>query len=287
MTKKLKLLLCLSAFAVCTSLASADTFSDLISNLNSLMKKSKPATGNIPEGKEILPIIYGYTSSKYDNGKVGLLGIDIENKSYLISQVSYFKGPLNVKMRQDSYIHILEEDGKFSVSTLKSIVYSVDKEGKPKSAGTEYLNASLTKINKDFVLYFEKLFEMTDAEYESLREYAYTSPEIINAVVSKATNKLKAKMWLKNNPPEGRKTKLDFTVNNVDESNKDGYAYKISGTIYTIDGDSFIVDYYSNDDKYIEQKSGEFISVEGILDGVSFNSLFSSITYLAVKEAAK
>lgn len=38
MTKKLKLLLCLSAFAVCTSLASADTFSDLISNLNSLMK---------------------------------------------------------------------------------------------------------------------------------------------------------------------------------------------------------------------------------------------------------
>ena len=160
MTKKLKLLLCLSAFAVCTSLASADTFSDLISNLNSLMKKSKPATGNIPKGKELLPIIYGYTSSKYDNGKVGLLGIDIENKSYLISQVSYFKGPLNVKMRQDSYIHILEEDGKFSVSTLKSIVYSVDKEGKPKSAGTEYLNATIKKINKDFVLYFEKLFEI-------------------------------------------------------------------------------------------------------------------------------
>lgn len=94
-------------------------------------------------------------------------------------------------------------------------------------------------------------------------------------------------MWLKNNPPEGHKTKFDFIVNNVDESNKDGYAYKISGAIYTIDGDSFIVDYYSNDDKYIEQKAGKIISVEGILDSVSFNSLFSSIAYLSVKEAEK
>ena len=114
----------------------AGPFGDLSKTLNSFdTSKSETAAGTLPEGKEILPILwkYAYDEPVLEGKVVGFTAKltklnPIENE-YVFVQDVIAKVGLGLQDQQ-SQVRIIQNGNSFSVETLSFKIFSVDKSGK-------------------------------------------------------------------------------------------------------------------------------------------------------------
>lgn len=254
----------------------AGPFGDLGKSLNAFDSSSPEAEeGNIPEGQNLLPIIYRYTHDEV--GKVekviaSTATLKVANPledAYEIETEEYFKYGIGNQC-QVSVFTVKKVDGKFQVVTTSVFTYSADKKcnksGEPIAGSAKKMNA----YSKSMVAVLEEVFSMTTGdEYTKWEEAAYSDLEIYRSVAKFAPNRIKAKKWYDSHPLEGKTIEIKFAASSIKESKKKGYSYELSGMLWgTIDT---IVHFYSNNDDYADLKNGSAVTVKGRVSEIRYS----------------
>lgn len=245
----------------------------LMGSLNALGPKAKAVTGTIPEGRELLPVIFNYLSenTKEDtNGYCYLKSIDLDSNTYVLEQVAYAKAGKFGYQKQNSTIQLSASGNTYTVNTMKFTTQTTDNKLKATGTETEVSNSTRTKFNKIVADNFAKRFEMSDEEYKIYEDKAYTDFAVLQTVAMTSTNKLKAKMWFKNHPVEGKEVETSFTVTTVDEG-KNGYAYKLQGMYYPRGLEAILVTFNTNDDSVVNYSAGDTAKIKGKISKISFS----------------
>lgn len=284
--KSLKKLLIVLLFSLSTIL-SAQT---LMQNLNGFTK-TKVATGTVPEGKTLLPAVYEYVKGfNVAEGNVGacdFLAFDVTNDFYRIKQSIIYKAGLGFS-NQTTLFEVSLDGNVFTVNTTEMTNTTVDKKGKAIGPVRDAANSSLTKSNKITVECLEKIFSSDDETWKKLNEKAYSDIDVIICFANNAANKIKAKKFFNDHPVEGKNIEFKFVFYEIDESNVEGYAYKLSGLYtcrFTKEVSPVAIYFYSNDDSLAEKNNGSVIEVKGKIDSINFDeTLGLKVSRITVKE---
>ena len=115
---------------------------------------------------------------------------------------------------------------------------------------------------------------LEEAKYNEWADKCYTNLSVQQLAGATAGNKLKAKKWFEAHPIEGKSIQSEFSFKNLAESDKDGYSYKITGSYMSMNGVDISLIFatiYSNDDKCMDFKEGQKISVSGKITKVNYS----------------
>ncbi|MCR5171778.1 MAG: hypothetical protein K6B73_02800 [Treponema sp.] len=252
------------------------------------LDEAKPATGTLPDNVELLPVVWNLLYAEPAEGDKTTRQIknfeklDVINNEYLFTQVLIFKFGLGLQ-GQETTIKITGSENNFTVETLDMRTYNVDNNGKKeilkKSARVSEQNpkSSWTKNSANVAKELEeRAASLKKDGYEQWLEKATYNLTVYAAVGRFSANRLKAKKWYGEHPIEGKKVeKLPFFVSNIDESKKEGYAYKLEGmSVLNKAEDMPFITVYSNNDAYIDLKDDQFIEISGTVEKVNFSSDF-------------
>ncbi len=273
MKKILSLMAC--AVLVCSTLF-ADEFSSLTKNLNALSgTKAAAATGTIPEGKDLLPVLW-YNATKEVPGEKILsrdfqfTEIDAFNEVYSFDyQYSYKFGFMTQTTVCE--MKIQRTDSTFQVVTEKMYV-----AGKTPSENRASSQKSMNEIASQFAQILTDYYtKLSQEQYDEVYNEAYTNLYVIASVNEHGTNKIKLKKWFDAHQIQGKEFNSKIYVTKIDESQKEGYAYKIEGRggyskikeahfaqkakhkeLYLTDllMSGIPVRFYTNDEKFIDLK---------------------------------
>lgn len=262
--------------AVITSNVFAGPFGDLGKTLNAFDSSAPEVVeGNIPEGQDLLPIIYRYTHDEVVLGEkiiAATVTLNVANPLedvYEIESEEYFKYGIGNQCQASVYT-VKKVDGKFQVVTSSVLTYSADKKcnktGEPIAGSAKKMNAN----SKNVVAALEEMFGKTkDDEYKKWEEAVYSDVDIYRSAAKFAPNRIKAKKWYDSHPLEGKTVEIKFAASGIKESKKQGYSYELSGMLWgTIDT---IVHFYSNNDEYADLKTGSAVTVKGKVSEVRYS----------------
>lgn len=269
----------LFAAATCAAIMSnvfAGPFGDLGKTLSAFDSSAPEAVeGNIPEGQDLLPIIYRYTHDEVAKGEkiiAATATLKVANPledAYEIETEEYFKYGIGNQC-QASVFTVQKVDGKFQVVTTSVLTYSADKKcnksGDPIAGSAKKMNA----YSKNMVAVLEEMFSKTTGdEYKKWEEAAYSDLDIHRSVAKFAPNRIKAKKWYDSHPLEGKNIEIKFAASSIKESKKKGYSYELSGMLWgTIDT---IVHFYCNNDEYADLKTGSAVTVKGKVSEIRYS----------------
>ncbi len=263
----------------------ADDFTKSLHNISKTINaldgtKATPATGTIPAGKDIFPIVwkYAYNEPTLEKGVLAfqaeIKSIDLYNKSYEMVQRVYYKFGIGLQC-QESFFTVQQEDVNVSVLTTKMHTFGVDRNLKrtnePYASQPKSLVVNSQNILNDMVKDAETLEE---AKYNEWADKCYTNLSVQQLAGATAGNKLKAKKWFEAHPIEGKSIQSEFAFKNLAESDKEGYSYKITGSYMSMNGvdiSLILATIYSNDDKCMDFKEGQKISVSGKITKVNYS----------------
>lgn len=224
------------AFVVAASALFAGPFSDLAKGIGSLdMSKSEPAVGKLPDGRDVLPVIFKYANDDSTPDKrvidsyVKFTDMNPVDKEYSFVQGVVFKFGIALQ-KQESEVTVKQEGGGFSVVTLSMITVNVDKNGNETGKPVSNPTSTLNKNSKNIAGDIEKMAKaLSDDEYKERFNQAVTSPFVLYGVAKKSA--LVFKKFIKDNEIIGRKISEKIIVTKVDEapSSAKGYSYFVSG----------------------------------------------------------
>lgn len=282
MKKQLSVLVILT---ICVNLFAKSTgFGDLSKSLKDLdMTKVTPVTAEIPEGRELFPIIWDWTHGEIPvSGRIvaadyHLDEMNVIDDEYHITAKIYTKS-LGTTCYETS-LEVTGDKKTFSVSVTKYIAYSVDKNGKRNGEIIEQSKSQMNSQAKGFADGFIKdLTTLSDEEYNQRCDAAYYNLETQNSVKRYAANKLKAKKWYEKYPLEGRTISITFLFTDIKESKSSEFGYELDG-LFGLDK-PILVNVLSNNDDYIDLKSESSLTVQGVVKKVDYTGEYSvSPTY--------
>ena len=271
-------------FAAAVLMASAlfaGPFSDLGNSLSKFGgTQTSPVSGTVPEGKDILPILWKYAFEEpvYTKPVVGFFvvfqSINPTENTYVFDQAVIFKFGIGLQ-RQDSRVIVKQDGQSFTVQTEKMATYSVDGNGDPKTDPIQNPAKSCNTNSKNIVNDFQKTAKSISADdYKKWSDEAYYNLLTQTEAAATATNKLKAKKWYSTYNMEGQRVKGRILIGSIDESKKPGFAYLVQGIAKEIEvPKDTIVNFYTNNDSFVDAKTGDFIDIAGTCKKVEFSEV--------------
>ena len=271
----------LVAFTLLVVNVMAGPFGDLAKTLNSFdTNPAEAAVGSFPEGKDVFPIIWKYV---YDEPVLADKVLDFSAKfnkynvianTYTFTQQVIFKFGITLQM-QESVITVTQEGNTIKVQTSSMINYGVDKNWKKTTDGTENQRKVLEQNSKNILQTFtETVTQLSDVEYKSWEEKAYSNIWVQQSVALHAGNKLKAKKWYNAHPIEGKQININCFFADINESKNDKYEYVIGAVVGT--EKPIIINFYSNNDSYIDLIENQSMTIAGTITKVIYSSEYSS-----------
>ncbi len=274
----------LFGFVVAAMIASsvfAGPFSDLGNTLSSLdSSQTAEISGKLPEGRDILPILWKYAFEEQVYTKT-VLGFFVVFKSmnptenvYVFDQAVVFKFGVGLQ-RQDSRVVVKQNGQTFTVQTKGMSTYNVDSEGNRKTSPVQNPPKSCNANSKNIAGELEKNAKSLSADdYKKWSDEAYYNLLTQTATAATATNKLKAKKWYSTYNMEDQRIKGRILVGNIDESKKQGFAYMVQGIAMEVDvPKDTIVNFYTNNDSFVDAKAGDILEISGVCKEVKFLEL--------------
>lgn len=270
----------IAGFVLCSAFSSP--FKELSDNIAALdATKNDVVTESIKDGMDILPILWRQANyTKMESKTLIDYSLKFQNYNpidnvYQLKQKMVYKFGIGLQCQEADMV-VSQEGSEISVITRSLVVYSVDKDGNAKTSPSVMMKKSHTENSKNFLITFKNLAEKTtDEDYQLLSDECYSNL-YVQFAMEKAPNKLQAKLWCKKHPLENKKIKWTLHEASVDESDKEGYAYKVLGLIYDIS-----VFYYTNDDSFVNLKKGQDVEISGTVLKAIYTDDFS--TYYRVK----
>ncbi|MBQ6781584.1 MAG: hypothetical protein IJP62_10185 [Treponema sp.] len=261
----------------------AGPFGDLSKNLNALSSaKSETISGTLPSGREILPVLWKYAYDepvlvdKVEKVIIKITKLNPIENEYVFEQDVIFKS-FGGHRKQSAQVSVRQDEQKFFVTTLKMTACTVDGNLKPIGEVTEIATKSQTQNSKNIAGDLERFAkELSADDYQKWSEAAYGSLVVQSAIAENATNKLKAKKWFSAHPIEGKKTSGRIFVTSVDESKREGYAYKVTGTANITQKNSISIEFHTNDDRYVDVKATESVNISGTAVQVQYTPDYES-----------
>ncbi|MCR5402131.1 MAG: hypothetical protein K6E78_11140 [Treponema sp.] len=268
----------------------ADDFTKTLHNFSKTINafdntKASPVTESIPEGKDIFPLLWKYAFNEpvleknVIAFKAEIKSMDLFQKNFDMVQRVYYKYGIGLQC-QESYFTVSQEDANISVLTTKMQVYGVDKNLKrinePYDNQPKSLVVNSSNILKDLV---NDAKNLDDGEYQKWSDLCYSDLTVQQLAGFSAGNQLKAKKWYQAHSIEGKNISENFTFADLKESDREGYEYKLSAIFLNVQGTSMnniMVTVYSNNDKYMDLKDGQTISVSGKVTKVIYSGEYSS-----------
>ncbi|MBR5096014.1 MAG: hypothetical protein IK094_02780, partial [Treponema sp.] len=161
------------AFVVAASALFAGPFGDLAKGIGSLdMSKTEPAVGKLPDGRDVLPVIFKYANDDSTPDKrvidsyVKFTDMNPVDKEYSFVQGVVFKFGVALQ-KQESEVTVKQEGGGFSVVTLSMITVNVDKNGNETGKPVSNPTSTLNKNSKNIAGDIEKMAKaLSDDEYK-------------------------------------------------------------------------------------------------------------------------
>ena len=281
--KKLFGALIVALVAACAVNAAPLGFGELSKNLNALSTtKAEAAAGTLADGRELLPILWKYAydeptlEGKVKGFSVKLTSINPVTNEYEFVQDVIFKSGIALA-DQRAKVRVTQTESGFSVETLGMTSFTVNGKGERIGEVIEIGKKGQNQNSKNIAGDFEKFAkELSADDYQKWSDAAYNSLTVQTAAADSATNKLKAKKWFSTYPLEGKKTSGKIFVTSVDESKREGYAYKVSGVANVTQKHDIHVEFHTNDDKYIDVKATESVNISGTAVTVSYTPDYES-----------
>lgn len=273
--------------------AASSGFGDLTKNLKALDgTKVETLTGEIPEGRELFPILYQYVHLKPDlTGtktvalKCELTKADVINNDYEYNYKIYYKAGFGIQC-QEADITVTSENNNFTLGTKKFVSYNCDSNLKRTGDVMEMAKKSMNANTKShFDAIKSNLSSISDEEYQSCSEKAYSDFQIQLDVSKYAANRLKAKKWYEKHPLEGKEVEIPFMFTSIKESKVEGYEYELSGMVGIID--AVLIYVLSNNDDYVDTKDETVIIAKGIVKSVTYSNEYDvdyKIKYIVIEE---
>lgn len=240
--------------------------------------KNEAAVGEIPDGREVFPVIWKYTHSDLTGGDAKVISananikrVNVIDNQYTFGLKIIFKFGIGLQC-QESNIVVTVDGKSFIVNTERMVTYNVDKNGKRTSDPLDNAAKSLAQNSVNIKNDLEKdLKELSEDDYQKWYNSAFYDIDVQAEISNYAANKLKAKRWYQAHPIEGKDVEFDFFFTSIDESKEPGYAYKLSGMVGFDPEKSILCYFFSNDDKYLDTQDNQFIHVKGNVKKVSYS----------------
>ena len=269
-----------------SSVLFAGPFGDLSKTLNALSSaKSEAVSGILPEGRELLPVVWKYVYDepllvdKVEKVILRMVKMNPIDNEYIFEQDVVFKSFGGHRM-QSAQVSATQNGQQFTVTTLKMTACTVDGYLKPIGERTEIAAKSQTQNSKNIAGEIEKSAkELSEEDYQKWAESAFCSLDVQAAVAVTATNKLKAKKWFSAHSLEGKKTSGSIFVSGVDESKREGYSYKVTGVAHVGEEGKINVEFHTNDDRYADVESTQTVRISGKVAKVTYTSDYGARPY--------
>ena len=235
-------------------------------------------SGVLPEGRELLPILWKYASEEpsqdqLDSSKGVLesfvITMDkinpIDNEYTFTKEIIYCRRD-PIYNRVHTQFFVKQDGNNFSVEALETYFGICDKQGNFTADTTSFKGTLMIEQNDLVKLLAQSAKEMSDSEYQKWYDAAYYNIAIQDSIQYVAANKLKAKQWYSAHSMIGKKTSIEIITTNIDESERKGFSYKVAGKKEKIN-----VEFHTNDDAYIDVTERQRIVISGTVADVTYS----------------
>lgn len=234
--------------------------------------------GTIPEGKNLRSVLYLLTTKESIEDKkvvgydVKFESIDLLNDIYTIKSRVIFKNAITLTC-QEGIVDITKNENGFLAKTKKFISYNCTSDGEKKSGAEVFTmqSKSYDALTQNICKEIQGLFDTcSEDEFKTADGMMLANLPEYCSISKRAGNKLKTKKWYNANKIDGLPVHMICMFAGIDESDLEGYAYKLKAGFYSNEMEVFTITLYSNNDAYIDLKEKADFEVKGTIKEVQF-----------------
>lgn len=233
--------------------------------------------GTIPEGRNLFVLAWDFGTDFEKSWKSATFDkIDVQNNEYVIS--GYCVNKNLVGFIKQSYTTTIVGDGNsFTVTVTNMESTNCKKDGTETGSPVKNPSSTMKKLGSLIEADLnDRINKWTPEEYEIKKSKAL-NPTLVLAVKENSTSLL-FKKFVKDYLPEGQIVKTNVKVFSVDESNKDGFAYKIACVYLGKIINTVFYDIYTNKDEALSLNKGDNYTIDGKISSVEIKDHTGSVT---------